>query len=113
MSESRRVQRVEKELREIVASYVIRHCTEDLLSVTQVKVSKDLRQARVYVSVVGASRVSDEKLDELQEHGPEIQHQIAKRLRMKYCPKLKFFNDESVEMNEKVDEILAKMNTES
>lgn len=109
MSESRRVQRVEKELREIVASYVIRHCNEDMYNVNGVKVSKDLRQAKVFVSIIGQINVSQDKLDELQEHSSEIQREIAKKLRMKYCPKIKFYNDESVAMAEKVDAILANI----
>ena len=109
--QSRRVQRVEKELRAIIASYVIRNCPEGMFNVNGVKVSKDLRQAKVFVSQIGQTNVVPEDLEVLQEHGAEIQREIAKRLRMKYCPKIKFYNDESVAMSEKVDAILANINT--
>lgn len=109
MSESRRVQRVEKELRDIIASYVLRNCANDFLSINHVKASKDLRQAKVYVSRIGEDKVSEEKLEELQELGPNIQKEISKNLRMKYCPKLIFYNDESVAMNQKIDKILTQI----
>ena len=109
MSDGRRIQRVEKELREIVASFVIRNFTADLLNVNQIRVTKDLRNAKVYVSAVGKLKVPDAKIAELQEQAAEIQREIAKKLHMRYCPKLQFFNDETVESAQKIDAILTKI----
>jgi ribosome-binding factor A len=109
MSDGRRIPRVEKELREIVASYVIRHFTEDLLNVTQVRVTKDLRNAKVFVSALGKSEVPAETLDELQVQAHEMQREIMKHLRMKYCPRLQFENDTGVASSQKIDQILNKI----
>lgn len=113
MSESRRVQRVEKELREIIASYVLRNNPGGLLSISGVRVSKDMRQAKVYVSLIGAEKVPAEQIEDLQEQSKEIQFQIGKQLRMKYCPRLKFYNDDSVAMATKVDQILSQIDDPS
>jgi ribosome-binding factor A len=109
MSENRRVQRVEKELREIVASFVIRHFTSDLLNITQVRVTKDLRGAKVFVSALGKSAVEVHKLAELQDQAHEMQREISKKLHMKYCPKLEFVNDAGVASSQKIDAILTKL----
>jgi ribosome-binding factor A len=109
MSDGRRIQRVEKELQEIVANFIIRHFTADLLSVTQIRVTKDLRGAKVYVSAIGKPKVSDSKLEELQEQAHEMQREISKKLHMRYCPKLEFVNDQAVASAQKIDEILTKI----
>ncbi len=109
MSDGRRIPRVEKELREIVASFVIRHFTSDLLNITQVRVTKDLRGAKVFVSALGKTEVPAETLEKLQDQASEMQREVMKHLRMKYCPKLQFVNDESVVSSQKIDEILNKI----
>lgn len=111
MSDGRRIPRVEKELREIVASYVIRHFTEDLLNVTQVRVAKDLRSAIIFVSALGKDAVLKETLEDLQDQAAEMQREVMKHLRMKYCPRLQFVNDESVVAGQKIDQILSKIKT--
>ncbi len=107
--DNRRAQRVEKELREIVASFVIRHFTGDLLNVTQVKVAKDLKGAKVFVSALGKPAVSEETLERLQDQAGEMQREVMKHLRMKYCPRLEFLNDEGVATSQKINELLIKI----
>lgn len=112
MSDGRRIPRVEKELREIVASFVIRHFTSDLLNINQVRVTKDLRSAKVFVSALGKTEVPAQTLEELQDQASEMQREIMKHLRMKYCPRLQFVNDESVASSQKIEEILHKIKSE-
>jgi len=109
VSDGRRIQRVEKELREIVANFIIRHFTADLLNVNQVRVTKDLRGAKVFVSALGKTEVSRAKLDELQEQAKEMQREISNKLHMRYCPRLEFVNDAGVASSQKIDEILTKI----
>ncbi len=109
MSENRRTNKVEKEIREIVAIYLIRHFPTDLLSVSQVRVTKDLKGATVYVSSIKHSPVPPTLLESLQETAKDIQTEINKRLRMKYCPRLKFMNDDGGDRGEKIDELLAQI----
>jgi ribosome-binding factor A len=107
--DGRRVQKVEKEVRDIVASYVIRHFAKDLLSVSQVRVAKDLKAATIYISSLKHSPTPDSVLEELQEDAKNIQAEINKKLRMKFCPKLKFVNDAGGDYGEKIDELLSKI----
>lgn len=109
MSEkSRRIQRAEKEIREVISNYLMREqsgSAEDLVSLTHVMVSPDLRQVKAYVCVIGKDHVDDETLKVLQSHAPEIQRLFATKFRMKYIPKIRFFNDEGVHMLAKIDKI--------
>lgn len=107
--ESFRIQKVEKELREIIGTYISRHFPSQMLGVTQVRVNKDLRAAKAYISALGKPSATDDQIEELQHHALQIQHEITKQLRMRYCPKLKFLKDEGVSAAQKVDEILDRI----
>lgn len=108
-SDGRRTQRVEKEIRDIVATYFIRHYANDFLNVSQVRVTKDLKGATIYVSSLKHSPTPAEILDELQDAAKEMQHEINKNLRMKYCPRLKFKNDDGGDRGAKIDDLLAQI----
>jgi ribosome-binding factor A len=107
--DSHRVQKVEKELREIIATYVVRHFTSSLLGVTQVNVTADLRTAKVFLTAMGQALIDDDKLKEVQAHAFDMQKEISAKLRMRYCPKLKFVKDEGTAASVLVDEILTKI----
>jgi ribosome-binding factor A len=110
MSEkSRRLQRAEKEIREVISTYLMQEqsgSSEDLVSLTKVAVSPDLRNVKAYVCVIGKDEVSDEILEALQSHAPDIQRIFNSKFRMKYCPTVKFYNDDSVRMMAKIDRIV-------
>ncbi len=109
MSEkSRRLQRAEKEIREVISTYLIQKqsgSSSELVSLTQVVVSPDLRHVKAFVCVLGKDEVDADTLEALQSHAPEIQDLFNRRFRMKFCPKVKFFNDEGVKMMAKIDAI--------
>ena len=77
-----------------------------LASISQVKLSSDLRSARVYVSVRG-----DEKSQALSMHGLRsargfIQSRIADRLELRYTPILSFVHDPGVKLSAEASAII-------
>lgn len=114
-TKARRLQRAEKEIREVISTYLMREqsgSNSDLVAVTHVVVSPDLRQAKAFVCIIGKDKVNEETLEILQSHAPEIQKQFAAKFRMKYCPKIQFLNDPGVKMLAKIDEVI-KQDTKS
>jgi ribosome-binding factor A len=107
--DSHRIQKVEKELREIIATYIVRHFTSSMLGVTQVNVTADLRTAKVFLTAMGQPLIDEQKLKDVQSHAFAIQKEISAKLRMRYCPKIKFVKDEGTAASVKVDEILNKI----
>lgn len=98
MKESHRLQKVEKEIREVIASHLLqfyRSELDGLISVSRVSVTSDLRQARVYVTHIGNEAALYENIEVLNSHAAEIQHLLAKKLAMKFTPKLRFYFDET------------------
>lgn len=107
-SKSVRVQKVEKELREIISGVLPELLYLDggiLVSVIRVEAASDLRSAKVFVSVF-PDESAEEVLEELEFVRADVQKQISKKLRMKYLPKLQWMNDHSVEQLVKVSQIL-------
>jgi ribosome-binding factor A len=107
--ESRRIQRVEKELRHVVAGYLLtglRGSFSCLISVTHVKVSPDLRHAKVYVSLMGDSKAKQADWLLLEKQVSEIQRHVGANLKLKFTPRLQLFLDSSADEVDKIQRIL-------
>jgi len=80
-----------------------------LVTITAVKTSTDLRQATVYVSVLGSERKRRDALAGLAAAGGVLQGRLGRELRMKRTPQLAFEYDPSIEhgvrMSKLIDEL--------
>ena len=109
MGDGRRLARVELEVQRIVAQYLNNHLKgeiDGILTVTQVKMPADLRGARVYVSALNYKGEIPKLIKELQSWAPEIQRYLGDNLKMRYCPKITFFQDDMTEKVLKIEGIL-------
>jgi ribosome-binding factor A len=115
VADSKRIQRVEREVREIVSTFLIsglRERPEGMVTVTRVWVAKDLRLARVYFSVFGGDQKPKEVEDILQDQAPEAQRAVANQLTMKFTPVIEFYYDEAFEQSQKMNELFKKIEAE-
>ena len=67
-----------------------------LVSIQDVDVSPDLRDAQVFVGVIGSAEASQEAVQKLNDFRGAIQNRIARRVVLKFTPKLHFRLDDSV-----------------
>lgn len=112
---SRRIEKVEKELRQVIANYLLigfKGKLSGLVSVARVVVSPDLRNAKVFVTVMGSEEETKSNLDILHDFSYDIQREINHRVQMKFCPKLKFFIDTSVAHVLRIEGILQSLKDE-
>jgi len=82
------------------------------LTITQVKVSPDLQQARVYYTSIGDDKAKRESARALDRAKPFLRRQVGQRLRLKRVPELTFFYDQSIEQGDRVERILQELKTE-
>lgn len=75
------------------------------ITVGEVRVSPDLRNARAYISPLGEGR-TDEILDALNQESHQFSKQINRQSNMKFTPKVQFVRDESFEEAKRIDELL-------
>lgn len=109
MGDGRRKNRVEKEVQVQIAQYLQSGFSDPLpglVTVSRVQMPADLRSAKVYISVLGADDQKEEVIETLQSRAFEIQDYIGQKLKMRYCPKLKFFGDYTTEQVLKIEKIL-------
>jgi ribosome-binding factor A len=106
---SPRMRRVNEAVREVVSA----HIAEDLsdprigfVTVTGVDTSPDLRQARVFVTVLGAEPARRDALAGLESARGFLQAQVGSELRMKRTPTLEFRYDESTDRGVRVSRLL-------
>lgn len=112
MQESRRVQRVEKELQHIVAQYLIRGFKwplYGLVSVSRVESNPKLRTAKVYVSVLGSDEDKEKSLESLESGIRDIQDQVNRGLSMKFVPRISIVLDEGLIRLMKVETALREI----
>lgn len=76
------------------------------VSVTEVRMTPDLRQATVYVKPLLGAREA-EVLKALQQNTAYLQKEVAKRLGLKFAARLKFRTDESFEEADRIDRLLS------
>ena len=79
-----------------------------LITVTEVKMTPDLKTARVYVIPLGGIDTK-ETVKILTDYSHLVRKALAKRLDIKFLPKLTFVEDNSFEYAEKIEKIIKKI----
>ena len=79
------------------------------VTVTGVEVAPDMRQAKVYVSVMGSESKQILSLQGLQSAAGYLQSKVAKRIDTRYTPKLTFVLDQGVKKQIEVSQILGRV----
>ena len=80
-----------------------------LITVTEVRMTPDLKTARVYVIPLGGADTK-ETVRILTEYSHLVRKALSKRLDIKFLPKLTFVEDNSFEYAEKIERIIKKNN---
>lgn len=110
-SQSQRQLRVGEELRHAISAALMRGDLRDpdledaSITVTEVRVSPDLRNATAYVMPLGGDR-RDEILEALRRASPYLRGQIARAVRLKYAPQLSFAEDASFDEAARIERLL-------
>lgn len=110
----KRSARVSDLIRQEVADIImnrIKHKTLGFLTVTGAKVSDDLRNAIIYISVLNDDE-KEKTVRKLNSMLSFIKGELGKRLKMKYIPKPVFKIDESIEYGRKIDKIFDDIDSE-
>jgi ribosome-binding factor A len=106
-----RLLRVGEQVRHVLSEVLARGDVHDetlqshLVSVTEVRMSPDLRHATVFVKPL-LGQDEDVVLKALRTNTAFLQSQVARRVNTKYAAKLKFLSDESFDEGGKIDAIL-------
>jgi len=102
--------RVNEVLKRELSSIVAREITFEgaLVSINHVDVTADLKNAHVFVSVLGPAG-GESVINKLESHRPALQGELARRVVLKYTPHLVFHLDDSIERGTRVIKILQEI----
>ena len=114
--EGRRIGRIEEQFR-IELSEIIEREIQDprigLVTINAVKVSPDLRNARVFVSVLGDMEQRKKTLQGLTSAASYARRSLSQRLHhLRRIPELTFAYDESIEKGSRIEELLDQIKPE-
>jgi ribosome-binding factor A len=115
MPQGSRASRVGDQIRAELAELLVREVHDPgigFLTITQVKVSSDLQQARVYYTTLGDTKARKETARALERANPFLRRHVGRRLQLKRVPELTFFFDEAIEKNDRIERILQELKTE-
>lgn len=111
---SQRTEKVQKLARQVLGESIqgLKDPRVGFVTVTRVKVSPDLRHARVSVSVLGDDDARRDSLRGLESATPHLRAELGRRIRMKYLPELTFEIDHGAEAADTVERLLRRWHEE-
>jgi ribosome-binding factor A len=112
---SRRLLKAAEAIREVVAASILTELRDPRVrdvTVVAVKVTPDMREARVLVSIMGDEKCQQLSLRGLQNAAGFLQSKIASRIDARHTPRLTFEIDEGIQKSLQVGEILAQIKRE-
>ena len=103
---------VREELAQIVG-YELDDPRVAMVTVTDVRMSSNLRDARVFVMVHGTEAEAAAALRALERAAPYVRKQLASALSLNYAPQIHFVRDTVEERAARVDELLTELEREA
>ena len=111
-----RIERVNEQLKREVSKIIHQDLADPRLqfvTITQADVSKDLRSAKVYYSVLGDDKQIEGIKECLEQIRGMVRKLIGQRMSMRYTPEIFFSYDRSIELSARIDTALKEIQNES
>ncbi len=116
MGDLRRPDRVAEAIREQVATFLAEGAKDPrirgFVTVTAVEMTRDLRHATVYVSVMGDEEARKATFAGLASVATHLRGMLGKSLRLRNAPEVLFKADESIARATRIEQLLAQVRTE-
>ncbi|HUI09793.1 MAG TPA: 30S ribosome-binding factor RbfA [Bacteroidota bacterium] len=107
-----RTERVASLIKEEIGAILIRDYRDPahgFTTVTDVKMSPDLKIARVYFSVFGSPAARKSTMDLLEADRPRMRKEVGSHLRMKFTPALQFYLDDTLDHVDRINTLIKKI----
>lgn len=108
-----RTERIAEEMRRVLSD-IIRNDLKDpriplVTSITNIKLAKDLKYAKIYISIFAGDKEKQDAIDALKGSSGFIRKTLGQKMIIRSLPELNFVLDDSLEygsyMNKRIDEI--------
>ena len=115
MSNNLRIEKLQELIKQEMSKSILQEIKDPrigFVTVTDVKLSKDLSVAKIFVSIMGSDEQIKDTLEGLKSALGFLRHEIAKKVRMKYTPKIYFALDTSQNYSEHIQKLLLEISNE-
>ncbi len=110
---SRRTERLSKLIKQEISDLLEREVDDprlnNLISITEVSVSPDLKHAEVFVSILGNGRNKIDMIAGFNTASGFLRKKLASRLRLKCTPQLSFHCDDSIERGTRILKLISQV----
>jgi len=110
----KRAQRVGPLIHEEISEVLVKRLDDPglaRLTITRVKMTPDLKIARVYFSVIGGDEVIEAASKALDRARGVFKRAISQNLSLRYLPELEFFYDRNIAHADRIEQILHEINS--
>jgi ribosome-binding factor A len=107
-----RQERVAEIIRDVVAEIVLNDLADPnigFVTVTRCRMTRDLKIATVSVSILGNEKQREESLQRIRHAGSYIRRQLARQVKLRYIPELRFVHDDVLAHERRVGELLEEI----
>lgn len=113
MADHRRADRVAEAIRTEVATFLHEGAKDPrlvgIVTITGVEVGRDLRHARIFVTILGSDTERAATLEALESMKGHLRSRLARSLSLRVAPELSFRLDESVSRAARIESLLAQV----
>ncbi len=114
---NKRLNRISEEVKRVVSELIYNGLKDprvnSMTTVTKVEVTRDLRYAKIYVSVFGNKEEKENTLSGLESAKGFIRKEISSRIDLRYAPEPIFVLDESIEQGLYMSKLIEEVNKNS
>lgn len=100
---------IKKEISRIIQNEIKDPRMSAMVSITKVDVTKDLRYAKVFVSIFGNDKEKENTFNALKSSSGFIRHEVGHNINLRYTPEIIFEIDDTIEHGMKIDALLDKL----
>lgn len=80
-----------------------------MVTVTKVVMSRDLKNARIYLSFIGNKNSTETCIEKINNKRKQIRMNLAHRVHLKSAPEIAFYYDDSIEYANRIEELIKEI----
>ncbi|CUT00695.1 30S ribosome-binding factor RbfA [Candidatus Kryptobacter tengchongensis] len=99
---------IKEEVSDIITK-VLEHENVGFWTVTNVRMSPDLRYAKIYISIYGDKITQQNTIRKIESLKKNIRHRLGSRLRLRFIPEIEFYLDDTLEHVDRINALLKQI----
>jgi len=112
MKSFERCDRVARQLQQTLSDLLKKNVQDPrikMATITEVKLSRDLRIAKIYFTIYGGEKNKDDAIDGFKSALGYVKRKLASELKLRYMPDLRFYFDESFDYSAHINNVLKSL----